>query len=82
MVMVIGWQTRIQGGRGGRAPSPQKFQPCFLLHGMQCTLDFRSAHCICTEHSACDALRVKSSARGVRDSGYILVREERAFLAI
>ena len=21
-----------RGGRGGRAPSPQKFQPCFLLH--------------------------------------------------
>ena len=38
---------------------PSKFQPFFLLHGMQCTLGFRSAHCICTEHSACNALRVK-----------------------
>ena len=46
------------GGAVGARP-PLKVSTFFLLHGMQCTLDFRSAHCICTEHSVCNALRVK-----------------------
>ena len=60
------------GGATGVRPPLKSFNLVgFLQHGMQCTLDFRSAHSICTKHSACNALRVKSSANGMRDSGSI-----------
>ena len=65
---VMGTRGGSKGGRGGRAPSPQKFQPCFFAawHACSARLTFDQRTVLCTERSACIALRVKSSARGTR----------------
>ena len=55
-----------KGGRGGRAPSPQKFQPCFfLLHGQKFQPCFFAAWHACSARLTFDqrTVYVLSTAR-------------------